>query len=217
MFAMLRRPKQMRGPQLWQITCLACINRSFPRSLLRRGYQGRPIGCSQPWENSAKLCGVGRTQVGRHSNRGSIPAAEGAAGHPPALPTAPNPAARRLDAPAPYAALTRQTRPSLTGLRGRSGRCGQLTSGLGSFCCCGAGEVGDFRASSLNTLVQMVAGGIGVALLPRLSLEVESRPPSPIIIRPFQKPEPSRTIGLVWRTTSAREHEFRLLAKLLVV
>ena len=35
----------------------------------------------------------------------------------------------------------------------------------------GAGEIGDFRASSLNTLIQMAAGGIGITLLPRLSLE----------------------------------------------
>lgn len=80
----------------------------------------------------------------------------------------------------------------------------------------GASEVGDFRASSLNTLVQMVAGGIGITLLPRLSLEVEAPQRSQIVIIPFRKPEPSRTIGLVWRTTSPRAHEFQLLAKLLV-
>lgn len=80
----------------------------------------------------------------------------------------------------------------------------------------GAGEIGDFRASSLNTLIQMVAGGIGITLLPRLSLEVEAPQPSRIVILPFRKPEPSRTIGLVWRTTSPRAHEFQLLAELLV-
>ena len=79
----------------------------------------------------------------------------------------------------------------------------------------GAGEVGDFRAGSLNTLVQMVAGGIGITLLPRLALDVECRNPSAIVIRPFRKPEPARTIGLVWRTRSPREHEFRLLGELL--
>lgn len=79
----------------------------------------------------------------------------------------------------------------------------------------GASEIGDFRASSLNTLIQMVAGGIGITLLPRLSLEVEVPQLSQIVILPFRKPEPSRTIGLVWRTTSPRAHEFQLLAKLL--
>lgn len=80
----------------------------------------------------------------------------------------------------------------------------------------GASEIGDFRASSLNTLIQMVAGGIGITLLPRLSLEVEASPNSQIVILPFRRPEPSRTIGLVWRTTSPRTHEFQLLAELLV-
>jgi LysR family hydrogen peroxide-inducible transcriptional activator len=80
----------------------------------------------------------------------------------------------------------------------------------------GANEVGDFRASSLNTLIQMVAGGIGITLLPQLSLEVEAPQLSQIVILPFRKPEPSRTIGLVWRTTSPRAHEFQLLAQLLV-
>lgn len=79
----------------------------------------------------------------------------------------------------------------------------------------GAGELGDFRASSLNTLVQMVAGGIGITLLPKLSLGVETRMLTQLVIRPFQKPQPSRTIGLAWRKTSPRENEFRLLAELL--
>ena len=79
----------------------------------------------------------------------------------------------------------------------------------------GAGEVGDFRAGSLNTLVQMVAGGIGITLLPQLAVDVECRPPSPVVIRPFRKPAPARTIGLAWRPSSPREHEFRLLGELL--
>ena len=40
---------------------------------------------------------------------------------------------------------------------------------------------GDFRAGSLNTLVQMVAGGIGITLLPQLALDVEC--PHPVIHR----------------------------------
>ena len=80
----------------------------------------------------------------------------------------------------------------------------------------GAGEFGDFRAGSLNTLAQMVAGGIGITLLPQISLKVETRPPSPLAVRPFRQPGPSRTIGLAWRKTSPRAHEFRLLGDLLV-
>ncbi len=79
----------------------------------------------------------------------------------------------------------------------------------------GAGEVGDFRAGSLNTLVQMVAGGIGITLLPQLALDVECRAPSSIVTRPFRKPGPGRTLGLAWRPSSPRGHEFRMLAELL--
>ncbi len=79
----------------------------------------------------------------------------------------------------------------------------------------GAGEFGDFRAGSLNTLAQMVAGGIGITLLPQISLKVETRPPSPLAVRPFRQPGPSRTIGLAWRATSPRAEEFRLLGELL--
>ena len=79
----------------------------------------------------------------------------------------------------------------------------------------GAGEFGDFRAGSLNTLTQMVAGGIGITLLPQISLKVETRPPSPLVVLPFRRPGPSRTIGLAWRATSPRAVEFRLLGELL--
>lgn len=80
----------------------------------------------------------------------------------------------------------------------------------------GASEIGNFRASSLTTLVQMVAGGIGITLLPQMSLPVEATPLNQLVVKPFQKPQPYRTIGLAWRTTSPREKEFRLLAAALV-
>jgi len=55
-----------------------------------------------------------------------------------------------------------------------------------------------FRATSLSTLVQMVAGGAGVTLLPTLSLATECRRAN-LCIRPFAEPAPYRTIGLAWR------------------
>ena len=57
----------------------------------------------------------------------------------------------------------------------------------------------NFRASSLETLRQMVAAGVGCTLLPLLA--TRSAPPSePLIeLRPFVSPEPFRTIGLVVR------------------
>jgi LysR family hydrogen peroxide-inducible transcriptional activator len=77
-----------------------------------------------------------------------------------------------------------------------------------------AGELGDFRATSLATLVQMVASGAGVTLLPKLALPIEERTPDLAFV-PLTKPIPARTIGLAWRATTCRDAEFRELGKLL--
>ena len=55
--------------------------------------------------------------------------------------------------------------------------------------------------SSLSTLVQMVGVGIGVTLLPEMAVSVETRSAAVSIAR-FKRPQPSRTIGMVWRKTS---------------
>lgn len=56
-------------------------------------------------------------------------------------------------------------------------------------------------ASSLSTLVQMVGAGIGVTLIPEMAVGVETRSANVSIAR-FKDPQPSRTIGMVWRKTS---------------
>src|SRR5882757_6536400 len=56
-------------------------------------------------------------------------------------------------------------------------------------------------ASSLSTLVQMVSAGIGVTLIPEMAVAVETRSASVCVAR-FKNPQPSRTIGMVWRKTS---------------
>jgi LysR family hydrogen peroxide-inducible transcriptional activator len=56
-------------------------------------------------------------------------------------------------------------------------------------------------ASSLSTLVQMVSAGIGVTLIPEMAVAVEARSASVSVAR-FKNPQPSRTIGMVWRKTS---------------
>ena len=56
-------------------------------------------------------------------------------------------------------------------------------------------------ASSLSTLVQMVSAGIGVTLIPEMAVAVETRSASVSVAR-FRNPQPSRTIGMVWRKTS---------------
>jgi LysR family hydrogen peroxide-inducible transcriptional activator len=56
-------------------------------------------------------------------------------------------------------------------------------------------------ASSLSTLVQMVGAGIGVTLIPEMAVEVETRS-APVSVSRFKNPQPSRTIGMVWRKSS---------------
>jgi len=76
----------------------------------------------------------------------------------------------------------------------------------------GAEELGDFRATSLGTLIEMVRGGAGVTLLPELALRTEGRRPDLAIV-PFAPPAPYRTIGLAWRPSSGRAPEYALLAE----
>lgn len=78
----------------------------------------------------------------------------------------------------------------------------------------GAHELVDFRATSLGTLVQMVASGIGVTLLPEMAVPVEVRSEE-ISVRPFATPAPLRRIGLAWRPQSPRKAAFRVLAEVL--
>ena len=75
----------------------------------------------------------------------------------------------------------------------------------------GASERGGFRATSLETLRQMVAAGVGMTLLPELAVQ----PPVPaqpgVVIRPFSHPAPSRRIAMCWRESHpAREFLPRL-------
>ena len=56
-------------------------------------------------------------------------------------------------------------------------------------------------ASSLTTLVQMVSTGIGVTLIPEMAVAVETRSAS-VSVAHFKNPQPSRTIGMIWRKTS---------------
>jgi LysR family hydrogen peroxide-inducible transcriptional activator len=78
----------------------------------------------------------------------------------------------------------------------------------------GARESAEVRASSLTTLVQMVAGGFGVTLLPEGAAPVEVHPDDHIVLRRFQAPEPTRTLGLLWRKATPHAQSFAELAKL---
>lgn len=73
--------------------------------------------------------------------------------------------------------------------------------------------VNTFGASSLSTIVEMVAAGYGVTLLPEICLRLETRGRDISLVR-FEKPEPTRTLGLAWRGTSPRKHDFEELGRL---
>lgn len=78
----------------------------------------------------------------------------------------------------------------------------------------GEGAMAKFGATSLTTVIQMVANGYGSTLLPEMAAAVELRPDTPIALRHLE-PEPSRTIGLVWRQSAPRPERFTLLGDII--
>jgi LysR family hydrogen peroxide-inducible transcriptional activator len=62
----------------------------------------------------------------------------------------------------------------------------------------------DFRATSLETLRQMVVAGLGITLMPEFALDPPFGSQRGLTVRPFAKPTPMRTVGAVWRKTSTR-------------
>ena len=70
-------------------------------------------------------------------------------------------------------------------------------------------------ATSLATVMQMVANGHGVTLVPAVAVDVEVRDERVKLLR-FTAPEPARTIGLAWRRTSPRKVDFVALGRIVV-
>jgi LysR family transcriptional regulator, hydrogen peroxide-inducible genes activator len=68
----------------------------------------------------------------------------------------------------------------------------------------GVREAEDFRATSLETLRQMVVAGLGITLLPETAVESPFGSQRGLTIRQFAKPVPTRTVGAVWRKSSTR-------------
>ena len=64
-----------------------------------------------------------------------------------------------------------------------------------------ASESKNFRATSLETLRHMVAAGVGITLMPKLSC----RSNDGVCYLPFTSPIPMRTIGLIWRESTAKK------------
>jgi LysR family hydrogen peroxide-inducible transcriptional activator len=68
-------------------------------------------------------------------------------------------------------------------------------------------------ATSLSTVMQMVANGYGVTLVPEVAVDVEVRDWR-VKLKRFAEPEPARTIGLAWRRTSPRKKDFIALGEI---
>lgn len=120
-------------------------------------------------------------------------------------------------------ALTRRVRVSQAALRGENvllleeGHCMRDQA----LAICGgtsSNQREELKATSLETLRQMVAAGVGCTLLPRLAAMpgVGSIDNGMVEIRNFELPEPSRTIGLVWRHHYPREATIRALGELIL-
>ena len=69
-------------------------------------------------------------------------------------------------------------------------------------------------STSLATVMQMVANGYGVTLVPEIATEVEARDKR-VMLKRFARPEPGRTIGLAWRKTSPRQTDFAALGDII--
>lgn len=76
----------------------------------------------------------------------------------------------------------------------------------------GATQRQQFGASSLATIVQLVANGYGLTLVPEIAVPVEVGQDARIRLVRFADPEPYRTIGLAWRRSSSRRRDFEALA-----
>jgi LysR family hydrogen peroxide-inducible transcriptional activator len=73
-----------------------------------------------------------------------------------------------------------------------------------------------YQATSLNTIVQMVANGIGVTLLPQMAEDSRILAGTDVETRRFKERDVSRSIGLMWRSKTPRRAEFTLLGQFIV-
>ncbi|RWR08000.1 LysR substrate-binding domain-containing protein [Paenirhodobacter populi] len=79
----------------------------------------------------------------------------------------------------------------------------------------GAGETSGFRATSLETLRQMVAAGMGITLMPMLAARGPLATNGNLRFLPFREdPPPSRSVGMVWRRSSALLPVLRQIARM---
>jgi LysR family transcriptional regulator, hydrogen peroxide-inducible genes activator len=79
----------------------------------------------------------------------------------------------------------------------------------------GANERAEFRATSLETLRQMVAADVGITLLPTLAVKPPVARSENIHLLGFSDSHPSRQIAMVWRKSSAMSDFLTELAKII--
>ncbi|MEL7230874.1 MAG: LysR substrate-binding domain-containing protein, partial [Pseudomonadota bacterium] len=71
----------------------------------------------------------------------------------------------------------------------------------------------DVTATSLPTLVHMVAGDLGVSLLPRLATDAGVTLGADVALRAFDSPMIGRRIGIAWRAGSPRANEAKMIGE----
>ena len=80
-------------------------------------------------------------------------------------------------------------------------------------CGLAAGRAGEeIRGTSLQTVIQMAASGLGVTLLPRLAVTAGALDGTGLVLRPLAGDPPARRLALAWRRSSPRQAEFVRLA-----
>jgi LysR family transcriptional regulator, hydrogen peroxide-inducible genes activator len=73
----------------------------------------------------------------------------------------------------------------------------------------------DVRGTSMATLIQMVAAGMGATLLPASAVPLETRAGNGIAVRAFDSPPPGRSLALVWRPTNPAAARYSKIAEVL--
>jgi LysR family hydrogen peroxide-inducible transcriptional activator len=78
-----------------------------------------------------------------------------------------------------------------------------------------ARESEEYRATSLETLRQMVAAGMGITLLPELATRGPFGSGHGLAVKNFVRPVPSRTVGAVWRKSSSRSEAINAICEVI--
>lgn len=78
-----------------------------------------------------------------------------------------------------------------------------------------AKENEDYRATSLETLRQMVAAGLGITLLPELATRGPFGSGHGLAVKTFTRPVPSRSVGAIWRKSSSRTQAINAICEVI--